>query len=203
MTPRHPDDLDGSTESATTHDELVPIGAPVHLEDSPAHGIRLEDLPEQVTPPMRKHSTASLRLAVGSGRDMDPIEGDRAEADAAFFDVAPDDPRAPQRRDLTERVTLLEQGAKRKRWAERIVSFLTGSALAVLVWALAKADANGDARATARALADERKWLVDTVRALERNAAKLEGQLENVLDRLRYPMQGPPVAPPPSPLVTP
>lgn len=118
---------------------------------------------------------------------------DRARLDAAFFD------REPRTGDLEARVTALEVDARRKSllrtWAERALMYLAGSATIALAWVLARADANGDARATAREREAERVWLRDTVRVLERRDAIQQGQIDALLERLRYPMQGPPVAP--------
>ena len=70
-------------------------------------------------------------LVIGSG-DHASVERQRLDAD--FYD------REPRTRDLEARVTALELGARRKSriraWIERGVSFLGGSALVALTWAL-------------------------------------------------------------------
>lgn len=129
--------------------------------------------------------------------DVEAGDDARRRLDAAYFD------RDPRTADLESRVTALELGNRRgsllHTWAARALSFLAGSAAVALAWVIAKADANGDARATAREREVERVWLRDTVRVLERRDAIQQGQIDGLTDRLRYPMQGPPVAPRTSP----
>lgn len=149
--------------------------------------------------------------------DNEPVgfargSGDREAVDVAAADVVTDrdyydrdrsDPLSPERRDLADRVTDLEQRRDRRfrkrTWGAVALSFLGGSGTAILVWALARADANGDARATAREREAERTWMRESVRLLLDHDAKREGQIEMLLDRLRYyPVHGP-AAPPVTP----
>lgn len=116
-----------------------------------------------------------------------------------LLDAPPDDPRAPQNRDIADRLAALEKSRdikfRRRTWAGLALSFLAGSGAAILAWALARADANGDARATGREREAERRWIVDTVRAMERRDALQQGQIDAITERMRYPMVGPPTAP--------
>lgn len=121
------------------------------------------------------------------------IGSDRAELDADFYD------REPRTRDLEARVAALEQGVRRKSlvrtWLERAASFLSGSALVGLAWMLTKAEERGDARRSSTTLKAEHAQMLLDVQALKLRDALQQGQIDGLADRLRYPMQGPPIAP--------
>lgn len=138
-------------------------------------------------------------IARGSG-DRDPVDVEAAEVVLDPFIDAP--VSAPQLRDLADRVTALEKTRDRKirrrTWGAVALSFLGGTGSAILVWALARADANGDARATAREREAERTWMRESIRSLLDHDAKREGQIEMLQERLRYyPVHGPATAPEP------
>lgn len=123
--------------------------------------------------------------------------------DRDYYDRPPGDPREPRTRDLEARVATLEQAdkvrASKRTWSQRALAFLLGSGLTVAAWIVTRAEERADAKATAREREDERRWLIDTVRVLERRDALQQGQLDSITDRLRYPMHGPPTAPQGSP----
>lgn len=150
-----------------------------------------------------RHDLSDLAVSDDAAPTLDnePVGFARGSADRSpivdpYFDAGKDDPEAPQNVDLAARVTALERAdkrkARRKTFAQVALGVLAGSGASILVWALARADANGDARATAREREAERVWMRESVRLLLDHDAKREGQIEMLQDRLRYyPVHGP------------
>lgn len=132
-------------------------------------------------------------MAVGS----DDLAQDLTEAIAALkiADLA----NSEWGQALQAEVAALKKGAARKSllrtWAERILSALAGSAVAILVWALTKAEQKGATAEAARAREAVFQKLVESAATCERRDLIQQGQIDALIDRLRYPVQGPPAPP--------
>jgi hypothetical protein len=141
-----------------------------------------DDLPRERTGPVP-------RLALGSD------DHERVKLDRAYYD----DPPPGRMHDFENRLAALERAratkSRRRTWVERGLSFLAGSALAVLAWAKTAAEERGSDRRAAETHTAEHRWLLDTVRRLELTDAERRGQLNQIEDRLRYPLHGPPTSP--------
>lgn len=133
----------------------------------------------------------------------DELEPVRVEPVAdPYFDAPRGHPLAPETRDVHDRLSALEaalpSAAVNALWIRRIAKLgasMLGLGGAFLAWALYTARAKGDADATSREREAERRWLVESVRALDRAVSEVRGELRARNPIGMLPLIGPPNEP--------